>query len=96
VVALSEAKASLKDWDLRLTQVHIFLLSKVSVYTEVFFSFQLKIERKSGDSAVLAMTQNVTTRLDVRSRKSRYTIVKNVFGHANGFKMTSRMGCSGK
>jgi len=49
-VALSEAKSSLTDWGLRLTQ--------------------LKIERKPGDSAVLAMTQNVTTRLDVRSRKN--------------------------
>ncbi|PPR05823.1 hypothetical protein CVT26_010103 [Gymnopilus dilepis] len=31
---------------------------------------QLKIERKPGDSALLAMTQNVANRLDVRSKKS--------------------------
>lgn len=31
---------------------------------------QLKIDRKSGDSALLAMTQNVSVRLDVRSKKN--------------------------
>ena len=97
-VALSEAKSSLKDWDLRLAQVHISSSCQTlpRVLSFLLFPFQLKIERKPGDSAVLAMTQNVTTRLDVRSRKSRYTIVKNVFGHANGFKMTFRMDYSGK
>ncbi|KAI0780114.1 hypothetical protein C8Q74DRAFT_1173891, partial [Fomes fomentarius] len=30
---------------------------------------QLKIERKAGDSALLSMTQNVSSRLDVRQRK---------------------------
>ncbi|KAF9469932.1 hypothetical protein BDZ94DRAFT_1243580 [Collybia nuda] len=31
---------------------------------------QLKLERKSGDAALLSMTQNVAARLDIRSRKN--------------------------
>ncbi|KJA20706.1 hypothetical protein HYPSUDRAFT_188287 [Hypholoma sublateritium FD-334 SS-4] len=32
--------------------------------------FQLKIERKAGDAALISMTQNVATRLDVKSKKN--------------------------
>lgn len=37
----------------------------------------MKIERKSGDSALIGMTQNVAALLDVRLRKSGYSIFLN-------------------
>ncbi|KAF9568021.1 hypothetical protein CPC08DRAFT_655518 [Agrocybe pediades] len=50
VAVMQAAKASLVDWDTRLSQ--------------------LKIERKQGDAALIAMTQNVMNRLDVRSKRN--------------------------
>ena len=35
---------------------------------------QLKIEKKAGDTALISMTQNVQSRLDVRQRKRAWFI----------------------
>lgn len=35
---------------------------------------QLKIEKKSGDAALLAMTQNVSARLEVKMKKSMFVL----------------------
>ena len=64
---LRDAKANLQDWNSDLQQVcyaiYIARSSPVILY-------QLKIERKPGEAALFAMTQNVSARLDVRSRRS--------------------------
>jgi transcription initiation factor TFIIH subunit 1 len=38
-------------------------------------SLQLKIDRKSGDAALLSMTQNVAARLETKTKKSRLSLV---------------------
>ncbi|PFH53830.1 hypothetical protein AMATHDRAFT_137016 [Amanita thiersii Skay4041] len=51
---LQEAKGNLHNWD------HVLKSP----------SHQLKVERKPGEAALFTMTQNVTARLDVRSKKN--------------------------
>ena len=45
------------------------------VISSLFYFFQLKIDRKAGDAALIAMTTNVANRLDGKARKSEYFVV---------------------
>lgn len=63
-----EAKGSLVGWEARLAQV---ILSIIFIYRLLGLNaLQLKIEKKAGDAALLAMTQNVSARLEVKTKKS--------------------------
>ena len=68
------ARNDLQEWNRNLGQVSTSpkrrIHSEFTSLTLGHFLIQLKIERKSGDAALLSMTENVATRLDVKSRKS--------------------------
>lgn len=44
----------------------------VDILAPNFTTLQLQIDRKSGDAALLSMTQNVAARLDVKTKKSAF------------------------
>ena len=67
---IDEAKVNLQDWNATLQQVRCFIYIQNA---QINLS-QLKIERKSCEAAFFAMTQNVSARLDVRSRRSKYLV----------------------
>jgi len=65
---LTEAKDSLEQWEVNLSQVRDGFSLCNSSRVDSFL--QLRLDRKSGDAALLSMTDNVASRLDVKTRKS--------------------------
>ena len=65
--ALQQAKGSTLGWSANLAQVRSNISASRVVIINV--TLQLKIEKKAGDSALISMTQNVQSRLDVKQRK---------------------------
>ena len=51
---------------------------------------QLKIEKKAGDSALLAMTKNVSARLEIKMKKSAYVYPETYQSNHSLFQMIYR------
>lgn len=62
---------------IRGTDWHKYALSSLYEPCHIVppFFFQLKIDRKAGDAALIAMTTNVANRLDGKTRKSEFLVV---------------------